>query len=355
MLFKADIVPGAVRVVGPYNLTFDQADLPGISQLYTFTNNVGAYPFVGAGTYRLFNGRVVTDAVIDVDGVTLTSATAAFTAADAGKPVGDGALVFGTTSIASVTNATTVVLADAEPAGPLTFLVIGDDSVQLDYADDRDAIQAALETLYGVANIECFVSDAAAFDEQPDVLVILFRGALGSQLAGLIAANDTGAEGLRVNADVLGDPTPRLGRILFTPTVGDQILDLFFDFNTAFSNPGVDAIYLWFGDLTGVDPMNLQWSGIASRKTLGSLFGGGFDNLAMGSPIFAVPGAPFTVRAKADAESMSADYAQPWGARARVREAVPLAVALGGNTSGGDPPTQGDVDIYIVVVTPTLT
>lgn len=111
------------------------------------TFNVRLYGAVG-------DGKVVTDGAMTTGSAILTSATASFTAADQGKPIMvKGAAANGVTTlvttIQSVTNATTVVLAAANASGGAVsnaYVLYG--------TDDTAAIQAAINAAqaYGAAH-----------------------------------------------------------------------------------------------------------------------------------------------------------------------------------------------------------
>ena len=109
--------PGATPANTQYRYTQNIIGAPSISWWITV-------PSAPTGS------RSVSDAVVSVGSTALTSATAAFTSADVGKYVASPLLPIGTT-IASVTNSTTVVLSAAATAnGSAQSLLVGA-SVQL--------------------------------------------------------------------------------------------------------------------------------------------------------------------------------------------------------------------------------
>lgn len=277
-------VAGGARLLGPFNLTFDQADLPGLNQVYAL------YNFLAGSTSAPSTGTV--DVVHGVDSVTL----------DAGDTAAD--------------------------------------------------VQTKLDTLLGVGSVLCF--DANDYDEfAGHECFVVFLDPVATAVV-LTLDNDTldNSGATSMSEIQAGAATPRLGRTLWTPDVGDMILEIFFDTNIPFANDDDSEIDLYYGDVLGIDPLGgvprALWS-------IGALIGGGFNTIgangAGDEPILGSAG-PFDVRATGNYASSSADYTLPWGVRGRVRRARPFAVAV--THTVGHAPTGGDLDLYVMVASPAV-
>lgn len=117
------------------------------------------------------DARRVDDAVTTGSGTTITSATAAFTAADVGKKIwaisAGGIVRLDTTTIASVTNSTTIVVTDAA-AGSATgvTLILGtDDTAALQAATAAAKAVSARGTIYAPAGGYIFTALPFDFSE----------------------------------------------------------------------------------------------------------------------------------------------------------------------------------------------
>ncbi len=129
------------------------------------------------------DARRVDDAVTTGSGTTITSATAAFTAADVGKQIwgisAGGILRLDTTTIASVTNSTTIVVTDAA-AGSATgvTLILGtDDTAALQAATAAAKAVSARGTIYAPAG--GYIFSELPFDFGESAVVHAACGLLG--------------------------------------------------------------------------------------------------------------------------------------------------------------------------------
>lgn len=352
---------GTMRLLGPYRITHETLDLPGKCSYWQFLTSTGMPSEAEGETYKVRLARILTDWYGDNENPRiLNSPSGNFDQSYIGKPISGFGLSDGNnfpqgtpSYIVSVLSSTSVLINEdlglsTDPEFPEVGMVgIGNISTAIPAEATMEEIQEYLEDIMGVGNVEVFNPESVYEDGISNYCNIFLVGSLAYQPYGLILEEATSVEAWEQSR---GDSVPRLGKILFTPEVGDAILQVYALTTVAWEKVGGGEVDLWYGDVGRVD--------------LNAIFGLQYliPGLADGSQFIPVQEqwakyissySKLFVRAGFGSWSQDIDRTTWDAAFSIILKSIPFAITIGGTGGLSLDVTNGVTDVYVLMARPS--